>query len=58
MNNGNFKCKCCERDIPLQQFHFSGLCGLCDTGACRNPSIFHSLEKELKELKTTPNKDK
>ena len=33
------------------QAHFSSLCGLCDTGACRDPQRFHALEKELKELK-------
>lgn len=44
------RCNCCKKEISNQQYQFGGLCGLCDSGACRDPERFHSLEGELERL--------
>ena len=43
------KCECCNKEISGQQWRFSKLCGLCDTGKCQRPSEYHKLEEELKQ---------
>ena len=44
------KCKCCGKEISSEQEAYSGLCPLCDTGACQSPKEYHKLEKRYEEL--------
>jgi len=42
-------CECCKKEITLEQYSFSLLCGLCDTGNCKDVKYFHEFQEQHKD---------